>query len=114
MSTIVNAASGQSGALSPGETIAIYGSGIGAAPVELTLDAAGQIATDLQGTEVLINGIAAPLVYASEGQVNAIVPDDVGAFGTATVQVNWKGLTTDAWGVPLAPASFTAGGGGVR
>jgi uncharacterized protein (TIGR03437 family) len=91
---IVNAGSGLPGAISPGETIAIYGSGIGSAPIGLT-------ATDLGGTEVLINGVAAPLVYASEGQVKAIVPDEVGTVGTATVQVNWKGLTTEVWGVPL-------------
>ncbi len=89
MSMIVNAASGLPGAISPGETIAIYGSGIGSAPIGLTLDATGKTATDLGGTEVLINGVAAPLMYASEGQVNAIVPDEVGTVGTATVQVSW-------------------------
>jgi uncharacterized protein (TIGR03437 family) len=80
----------------------IYGSGIGSAPIGLTLDETGRTATDVGGAEVLINGVAAPLVYASEGGVNAIVPDEVGTVGTATVQVNWKGLTTDVWGVPLA------------
>jgi hypothetical protein len=102
MSMIVNAVSGLPGAISPGEIVAIYGSGIGAAPVGLTLDATGKTATNLEGTEVLINGVAAPLVYASEGEVKAIVPDEVGTVGIATVQVNWKGLTTDVWGVPLS------------
>ena len=99
---IVNAVSGLPGAISPGEIVAIYGSGIGAAPVGLTLDVTGKTATNLGGTEVLINGVAAPLVFASEGEVKAIVPEEVGTVGTATVQVNWKGLTTEVWGVAVA------------
>jgi uncharacterized protein (TIGR03437 family) len=38
------------------------------------LDTASRLATTLNGTSVLINGAPAPLLYASAGQVNAIVP----------------------------------------
>jgi hypothetical protein len=73
MIAIVNSGSAMPGAIAPGELITIFGSGLGGA------SAGGNIATSLNGTQLLINGIAAPLIYSSTGQVNAIVPYEVGA-----------------------------------
>lgn len=120
MSSIVNAASGTAGAIAPGEIITLYGTGIGPAPTSYMLDVAGRLATTLNGNSVFINGVPAPLLYASAGQVNAIVPYEVGTSGTATIQVTSNGVTSGAWGapvVPSAPALFTltgSGAGGVE
>ena len=114
LTSVVSAASGTSSAISPGEIISIYGTGIGSTPTGLLLTA-GKVSSTLSSTQVLIDNIAAPLIYVSSSQVNAIVPYEAGTNGTATVQVVTAGLETTAWSVPLAPASpsiFTASGSG--
>jgi uncharacterized protein (TIGR03437 family) len=116
LGSVVGAGSGAPSAISPGEIISLYGSGIGATPSGPLLDATGKVATTLAGTQVLIGNIAAPLIYESSGQVNAIVPYEVGTTGTATVQLVAAGLQTAAWAIPLAPSApsiFTLSGSGL-
>ena len=73
VTAVVNGAS-YSGALAPGCWTAIYGTGLAqtdsvAASVPLPLQ--------LGGVSVTFDGKAAPLLYVSPGQVNALVPFDV-------------------------------------
>jgi len=113
---IVNAASEMPGAISPGEIITLFGTGIGPGPAEFALDPSGKVPVNLATTQVLINGTPAPVLYASATQVNAIVPYEVGTTGTATVEVVFNGVESAAWGVPLAPSApgiFAAGSIGV-
>jgi uncharacterized protein (TIGR03437 family) len=115
LASVVSAASGTPSAISPGEIISLYGTGIGSTPAGLTLDADGKVATELNGTQVLIDNIPAPLIYASSGQVNAIVPYEVGSSGNATVQVTVAGIPSQTWSVPVAeamPSIFTIGATG--
>ena len=68
-----------SGQVSPGEIISIVGTNLGPAnPVTASL-AEGQqsLPTQLGGVQVLFDGVAAPLLFVSSTQINAIVP-----FGT--------------------------------
>jgi len=109
---IVNTASESPGAVSPGEIITVFGIGLGASPGEFTIGASGKLPATIGGTQVLINGQAAPLLYASAAQVNAIVPYEAGTTGTATIQVVWNGIASVTWGLPLAPSApgvFTVG-----
>jgi uncharacterized protein (TIGR03437 family) len=73
---IVNAAAGPfSGRLSPGELISIYGPGIGpSTAVAAAPDRSGLYPNSLGGVQVFIDGVAAPLIYASSTQINAQVP----------------------------------------
>ena len=90
ISMLVNAAS-YSPAVSPGELVAIFGSNLGpAAPVGLQLSASGSVATTIGDTQVLFDGVASPLIFASASQVNAVVPFGVTA-GTTGVQVQYQG-----------------------
>jgi uncharacterized protein (TIGR03437 family) len=112
----VNAASERSGAITPGEIIAVFGSGVGPAPAGLTLDAQGKVARTLSNTQLLINGIPAPLTYASVDQLNAVVPYEIGTSGTATIQVMSNGQKSETWEVPLAASAsaiFTLNATGV-
>jgi len=114
MASVVNGASQALASLSPGEIISIFGMGIGGAPASFSLDAKGNLPTSLNGTQVLIDGKPAPLLYTSGNQINAIVPYDVGGSGTATIQVAASGLESATWGMPVAPTApgiFTIGGG---
>jgi uncharacterized protein (TIGR03437 family) len=113
---ILNAASQAPGPLAPGEIITIFGLGIGPAPTGMQPDASGKVATTLSGAQVMVNDVAAPLVYASPGQLNAIVPYETATNGVARVRVTLLGQASGAWDVPLAgatPAIFTAGSTGV-
>lgn len=112
---ILNAASEAPSAITPGEVITLFGSGLGAAASGLTIAPNGTVSTTLGGAQVLINGVAAPLIYVSPSQVNAIIPYEVGS-GIANIQVNWNGAQSAAWGIPIAsssPAIFTTASDGV-
>lgn len=115
--SVVNAASQVAGPVSPGEIISILGQNIGpGVAAGLTLDANGKVATNLQGASVLMNGIAAPLIYAQSTQVNAIVPYEVADSSSVTIQVAWNGAIATAGGLPVAataPGVFTADSSGV-
>jgi uncharacterized protein (TIGR03437 family) len=89
---ITNAAAGDlTGRIAPGEVISIYGLHLGPpAPVLAAFDANGLLPTTLGGMQVTINNTAAPLIYVSDQQINAIVP--LGASGpTAAMRVSFNG-----------------------
>jgi uncharacterized protein (TIGR03437 family) len=116
VSAVVSAASETAGAIAPGEMVSIFGLGVGPAPTGLTLDASGKVARQLGNAQVVIDGVPAPLVYASASQVNAIVPYETGSGGIATLQVISNGAPSAIWQLPVAaaaPALFTAGSTGV-
>jgi trimeric autotransporter adhesin len=85
IASVVNAASGLPGALAPGEIFSLFGLGVG-------------------GT-LLVNGVPAPLLYTSSGQVNAVVPFEAGTSGIAKVKIAVAGVSSAEWGIPLAPAA---------
>jgi uncharacterized protein (TIGR03437 family) len=116
MAAVLNGASLTCGCLAPGEIITVLGTAIGPSPTGLEIGADGKLATTLNGTQLLINGIPVPLLYASTGQLNAIVPYEVATGGNATIQVMSEGQVSGIWEVPLspaAPATFTLSATGV-
>jgi uncharacterized protein (TIGR03437 family) len=69
--------------------------------------------TQLSDVRVAVNGVAAPLIYASASQINAQIPFETQA-GSAQVQVT-SGAGTAAKTVPVAataPAVFSLDGSG--
>ncbi len=103
--TISNA-SGNSTAVAPGEVVTIAGSNLGpATSAGIQLDAYGNVATTLAGTQVLFNGVAGPLISTSAGQVSAVVPFGV-AIGTAQIQVQYQGRFSASFPVTVAPAAI--------
>jgi uncharacterized protein (TIGR03437 family) len=113
---VTNAGSFVSGAISPGEIVTLFGINIGpATPVGLTLDSSGKVATLIGGTQVLVSGIPAPMIYASATQVSAVVPYELAGFVNASVLVKFLGQTSN--GVPVnvsttAPGLFTLNSSG--
>ena len=116
IATVASAASYDSTGVSPGELVAIFGKGLGpAAGVNLQLDSNGLLTTSLGGTQVLFNGNPAPLIYAANGQVNAIVPYEVAQASTANVVAVYQGNALAAFQVAVSavkPAIFTANSSG--
>ncbi len=82
---VVNAASSApfTAFLSPGEFITLYGTGL--APT--TNSASLPFPNKLNGVQVLINQVPAPIYYVSPGQINVIVPYITTPASVAQVQV---------------------------
>lgn len=113
--TVVNAASLVAGWVAPGEAVSIFGTRLG--PVEgLPGGAAGgALGTRLDGVRVLFDGVAAPLLYAGNTQINAIVPYEVAGKSNVQMQVEIQGSIAGAFGLAVrdaAPGIFTADSSG--
>ncbi len=113
---VVSGATFTGGAVAPGLLVTIFGSGIG--PAVLTtaqVTSQGALATTLAETRALFDGIAAPLVYVSAGQLSAIVPYAVAGKATTSLQVEYRGVRTNAVILRVtetAPGLFTANSSG--
>jgi uncharacterized protein (TIGR03437 family) len=99
------------GTVSPGEIVSIFGGAIGpATPQGLQLTSAGAVSTSLAGVTVAFDGIAAPLLYVSATQINAVVPYGLTAASTQ-MTVTYNGQAYGPIAMPVAaavPAIFTA------
>ena len=105
MADVASAADHASGAITPGEIAMILGTWIGPAPANMQIGGDGKVTTTLNGTQVLIDGVAAPLIYADHNLINLIVPYETPTVGFATVRVMTNGQETATWGVPVAPSA---------
>jgi uncharacterized protein (TIGR03437 family) len=114
---VTNGASFVGGAVAPGEVVAIFGVNLGVGVTTLTqLDqnANGNVSTNLAGTQVLVNGTPAPLLYVSSTQVGAITPFELSG-STAQFQVVYNGHASASISVPVAaaaPGLFSSDGNG--
>lgn len=101
--SIVNAASQQTGAAAPGSLISIYGAALAQAAAGAT---AYPLPQSLGGASVTIGGVAAPLLYASSGLINAQVPFET-PTGPAPVVVN-SSVSATITVASTAPGIFAA------
>ena len=63
------------GTVAPGEIVSIFGVGLGPdQPVTAYPAASAPYPTTLGGSQVLFDGVPAPMLYASANQINAVVP----------------------------------------
>jgi uncharacterized protein (TIGR03437 family) len=117
MGAVVNAASQLPGSVAPGEILTIFGFGAGPSNTAgFTLDPSGKVATSLNGAQVLFDGRPAPMIYGSAWQANVIVPYEIAAQAATTISLQFGGITSAAWTVPVAasaPGIFTLGSSGL-
>jgi len=115
ITSIVNAASLQPGAVSPGEIVTIFGSNLGPStgiPFQLV---SNKVPTNLGNVNVTFNSVAAPLLYVSNTQINAIVPYEVAGQLTSNVVVTFSGQMAASFQVRVtdtSPAIFSTSQGG--
>ena len=112
---ISNAAGGELiGRLAPAELISIYGLHLGpATPIAASFDAAGFLPTTLGGVQVMIGGIAAPLLYVSETQINAVAPKELTPEAASSLQITVNGVALPDFRLMVDsadPAVFLNGG----
>ena len=113
--TIVNAPNYAPGPFAPNSILSIFGSALARSAQGLT---AGDIVnntlpTELNGTHVYVDGLPAPLLYVSDGQVNFLVPGNKLAMDV-TISVASNGKTGPEVAVTLvdaAPALFQTAAG---
>ena len=105
-SGMVDGARAQPGAVTPGKIVVLYGSRLGPATLAgASIGGDGRVATSTGGTQVLFDGVPAPILYTSSGQVAAVVPYAVdGKLGTQ-VQVRNGSLASDAVALPAFPVA---------
>lgn len=103
---VANAASFSAAAISPGSLISLFGRNLAAITAGALLV---PLPMSMADTSVTINGVPAPLLYESPGQINAQVPWEV-SVGPATVVVRSRGTSSAAVNVTIqraAPGIFT-------
>jgi uncharacterized protein (TIGR03437 family) len=113
--SIANAASYRVEPVSPGKIVSLFGERIGpAAAMGAKLGSDGRLETRLGGVEVLFNGIASPLLYASENQLNVAVPYGVAENASTIIEIAHEGTVKARITAAVAAASpglFTTEGG---
>ena len=112
--TVVNGAS-YDRTIASDSLATIFGSGLAQTTASATLDPNGQLPTVLASTSVEINGVLAPLVYVSPGQINLVVPSGL-TVGTADVLIRSTTSGSTKSGTALvtasAPGIFTSDASG--
>jgi len=110
---VYNCASFVSGGVAPGECVAFYGEDIGPdSLVQAAYDNNGNLARSAAGTEVLVNGVPAPMIFTSKDFNAFLMP--YGILGAVTLEVRRPGGTTNSITlnvVPTMPGLFTYAGG---
>jgi uncharacterized protein (TIGR03437 family) len=101
---VANAANYLAGKVSPGEIIVIFGKDFGPAALAGLLLTNGMVATETGETRVLFDGVAAPMVYAANGQISCVVPYEVAGKTTTRVVIEYKKVKSAAVAVPVVEA----------
>lgn len=113
--SLVNAASYSPG-VAPGMIAYLSGTGIGPANLAtFEWNSGGFIEKALQSTRVLFDGFTAPLLYASNGALAAIVPYGISGQSATNVTVQYNGISSAKVAIPVAtaaPGLFTADASG--
>ena len=113
--SVVSAASYQGGGVAPGELITIFGSNLGPPIPQQPAVNAGVVDTIAGGTRVLFDGAPATMIYASAGQVSAVVPFAIQGHASTQIQVEYQGSVSGAVAIPVlnaVPALFTVNASG--
>lgn len=113
LACVGSAASYDDTAISPGEIVSLFGSGLGpAAGTQPQIDIASGFPTKVADVQVTFNGVLGPLLYVQDNQINAIAPWSLEAGQQAQVCVVYNGSTTNCLNAGVAPSHpgvFTAG-----
>jgi uncharacterized protein (TIGR03437 family) len=113
---VTNAASFNTGPISAGEIITLFGVGMGPATIVAVPANTTQFPTTLGGVQVTVAGYPAPLIYVRGDQIAAIVPYEINRpfIANATVIVRYLGQTSNGVSISQSGAAlgvFTVGGG---
>jgi len=110
---VYNCASFVSGGVAPGECVAFYGEDIGPdSLVQAEYDGNGNLARSVSGTQVLVNGAPAPVIFTSKDFNAFLMPYNIS--GVVTLEVRRQSGVTNSITlnvVTTMPGVFTYAGG---
>jgi uncharacterized protein (TIGR03437 family) len=108
---VLNAASleshvayGQPG-ISPGEIVALKGTGLGPSDPPNPVVANGMLGNALGGTQVFFDGVPAPLMYVQDAQINAVAPYSLAGKTSVSIQVQYQAQNTASVTIPVSATS---------
>ena len=107
---VLNAASDQDSAISPGENILIYGDRLGPLQAQQAQPNGDVLPTVAGGVEVRIGGIAAPIYSAWASTLGVMVPYEIANQSNVPITVTYNGVLSDFVVYPVAaavPAIYT-------
>src|ERR1035437_248802 len=89
-----------------GQLISIYGTQLGPTPAAgAQVNSNGVVTNSNGGTQVLFDGIAAPILYTSATQVNTAIPCSAAGKASTQMVVQYLGAPSAPFAVPLSPAA---------
>lgn len=101
-------------AISPGELVTLFGSGLGPEQgVEVNADAQNQFPSTTANVQVTFDGIPAPLLWVQDAQINLVAPWSLTPAQNTRVCVSYNQANTNCLTLPVAtatPAVFMADG----
>lgn len=106
-----NAASFDATQVARGSIVAVFGSQL----ANSTLSApSGNLPFQLGGVSVIVNGLAGRVIFVSPGQINFVVPTEIGVGDTVDFTVNNNGIQSAGKVkiIDAAPGVFSAAGDG--
>jgi uncharacterized protein (TIGR03437 family) len=102
---VINAFSGEGGAVAPGELVSIFGQALG--PIEGVIfqfdPLTGRLPTSGPGVSVTWNGIPAAFYFSRSDQLNVQVPYELAGASEASLVVTVNGQASDPGVIPVAP-----------
>ncbi len=90
---VVNAATYAPATVSPGLIITIFGAGMGPTAGVGGTVVDNQVTPAAGGVRVLFDGVSAPILFARQDQVNAIVPFSINGRSTTNMVVEYQGVS---------------------
>lgn len=106
---IINNATGNSGAIAPGEEIAIKGTFLGPASpangTSFTLNSSGGVSSTLAGVQVLFDNIPGTPVFVSATQINVLVPYEINGRLSTVMEVTFDGAPSQQFTLAVAAAA---------
>ncbi len=96
--------------IAPGQLLSLFGEGIGADPGTAALAQNGGLPTTLNGVSVTLNGVPAPILYASRNQLNVQAPFEILGKSSAHLAIS-NGApagTRDFGVVAMQPSVFAS------
>lgn len=74
--------------IAPGQLLSLFGEGIGADPGTAAPAQNGRLPTTLNGVAVALNGVPAPILYASRNQLNVQAPYEISGKSSAHLAIS--------------------------
>ncbi len=113
VSSVVNAATYQGGAVAPGMLVTLAGTNFGPTDGVFGQVVGPRFATTAGGCSTTFSGLAAPMLYANATQINAVVPYGVSGRTTSEVIVQCGAMRSQPFSVGVeasVPGIFTVDG----